>query len=158
MVMIGLAKIADEIRLRGKVTVRVFDAKTMKLLQAVTVKNLVVNVGLQEALDKLFNLDPGAAFAYCAVGSDNTAPAAGDTALGSELARSLFDECSRTGQVVTTDTWFGSSEGNGTWRESGLFNAASGGTMLARALFDPLISKDVTKVVQVEWTITASSS
>jgi predicted RNA-binding Zn-ribbon protein involved in translation (DUF1610 family) len=151
-------KEVDEIRLRGKVTARVYDAKTMKLLQTVTVKNLVVTVGLQEALDKLFGLDPDAVFSYCAVGSDNTAVTAGDTALGSELARSDFDECSRTGQVVTVDTWFGSSEGNGTWRESGLFNAASNGTMLARALFDPVISKDVTKVVQVEWTITASSS
>ena len=156
--MTDLDKIADEMRLRGRVTVRVYDAETMKLLQTVTAENLVVNAGLQEALDKLFNLSPDAAFAYVAVGSDNTSPTSGDTALGSELARSVFDECSRAGQVVTTDTWFGSSEGNGTWRESGLFNAASGGTMLARALFDPSISKDTTKVVQVEWAVTASSS
>jgi hypothetical protein len=151
-------RLRGKVRLRGKLTARVYNAETMKLLQTVTVKNLVVNVGLQEALDKLFGLNPDAVFSYCAVGSDNTPPAAGDTALGSELVRSDFDECSRTGQVVTVDTWFGSSEGNGTWRESGLFNAASNGTMLARALFDPTISKDTTKVVQVEWTITASSS
>ena len=37
-------------------------------------------------------------------------------------------------------------------------NAASAGKMLARALFDPVITKDATKVVQVEWTITATSS
>jgi hypothetical protein len=156
--MIVLGKFKDEIGLHGKVTVRVFDAKTMDLLQSFTVKNLVVNVGLQEALDKLFELDPSAAFGYVAVGSDDTAPAAGDTALGAEIARSDFDECSRSGQVVTASAWFGASEANGTWRESGLFNAASAGLMLCRALFDPVITKDTTKVVQVEWTVTASSS
>jgi hypothetical protein len=156
--MIVLGKLEDKVRLQGKVRVMVYDVQTMKLLQKLTVDNLVVNAGLQETLDKLFNLDPDAAFTYCAVGSDNTAPTAGDTALGNELARSDFDECSRSGQVVTADTWFGASEGNGTWRESGLFNAPSAGEMLCRALFDPPITKDVTKVVQVEWTVTASSS
>ena len=147
----------DRIMLRGQVTVRVFDAKSMDLLQTVSIKNLVVNAGLQEALDLLFGLG-GTAFGYVAVGSDGTAPAAGDTALGAEIARSDFDSCSRSGQVVTADTWFGASEGNGTWRESGIFNAASAGKMLSRALFDPVITKDATKVVQVEWSITASSS
>ena len=152
-----MVELKDKIRLRGKVTVRVFDAKTMKLLQSLTVGNLVVNVGLQETLDLLFGLG-GTAFGYVAVGSDGTAPAAADTALGSEIARSIFDDCSRSGQTVTADTWFGASEGNGTWRESGLFNAAAAGVMLSRALFDPEITKDATKVVQVEWSITASSS
>ena len=156
--MIGLGKFKDKIGLRGKVTVRVFDAKTMRLLEQFTVGNLVVNVGLQEALDKLFGLDPGDAFGYVAVGSDGTAPAAGDTALGSEIARSDFDSCSRSGQVVTASVWFGASEGNGTWRESGLFNAAAAGKMLCRSLFDPVITKDTTKVVQIEWQITGSSS
>jgi len=155
--MIDLGKFKDKIRLHGKVTVKVFDAKTMKLLQSLTVGNLLGNVGLQEALDLLFGLG-GTAFGYVAVGSDGTAPAAGDTALGAEIARSDFDSCSRSGQVVTADTWFGASEGNGTWRESGIFNAASAGKMLSRALFDPVITKDATKVVQIEWSITASSS
>jgi hypothetical protein len=156
--MIVLDRLKDKLRLRGKVTVRVYDAKTMDLLHTLTVKNLVVNLGLQEALDKLFGLGGGDAFSYIAVGSDSTAPAAGDTALGAEIARSDFDECSRSGQVVTASAWFGASEGDGTWRESGLFNAASAGLMLCRALFDPVITKDNTKVVQVEWTVTASSS
>ena len=155
--MIDLGKFKDKIRLHGKVTVRVFDAKTMDLLQSLSIENLVVNAGLQETLDLLFGLG-GTVFGYLAVGSDNTAPAAGQTTLGNEIVRSDFDECSRSGQVVTASTWFGASEGNGTWRESGLFNAASAGKMLARALFDPVITKDATKVVQVEWSITASSS
>lgn len=147
----------DRIKLQGKVTVRVFDAKSMDLLHSQSINNLVVNAGLQETLDLLFGLG-GTAFGYCAVGSDNTAPAAGQTTLGDELARSIFDDCSRSAQVVTANTWFGASEGNGTWREGGIFNAASAGKMLARALFDPIITKDATKVVQVEWTVTASSS
>lgn len=155
--MTGLDKLEDKIRLHGKVSVKVFNSKTMDLLQSFTVKNLVVNVGLQEALDLLFGLG-GTTFGYLAVGSDNMAPAAGQTALGSEIARSGFDECSRSGQVVTASAWFGASEGNGTWRESGLFNAASAGKLLARCLFDPVITKDATKVVQVEWSITATSS
>ena len=152
-----MAELKEKINLRGKVTVRVYDVKSMDLLLSLTVENLVVNAGLQEALDLLFGLG-GTSFGYCAVGSDNTAPAAGDTTLGNEIARSDFDECSRTGQVVTADTWFGASEGNGTWRESGLFNAASAGKMLSRALFDPVITKNATKVVQIEWQITGSSS
>ena len=152
-----MVELKDKIRLRGKVTVRVYDVKSMDLLQSLNIENLVVNAGLQEALDLLFGLG-GTAFGYVAVGSDGTAPAAGDTALGSEIARSDFDSCSRSGQVVTADTWFGASEGNGTWRESGLFNAASAGKMLSRALFDPVITKDVTKVVQIEWQITGTSS
>ena len=61
MGMTGLGRLKDGMRLRGKVTVKVFDVKTMKLLQSLTVGNLVVNVGLQEALDLLFGLG-GTAF------------------------------------------------------------------------------------------------
>lgn len=157
MVMIDLASLNAKVILKGKVLLKVFDVETMKLLQTVEIENLVVNVGLQEALDLMFALE-ATAFSYIAVGSDNTTPAAGDTALGSEIARKDRDECSRSAQTVTVKVWFGANEGTGTWREGAIFNAASSGVMLCRALFSEAVTKDSTKVVQVEWTITASAT
>lgn len=81
-------------------------------------------------------------FTYLAVGSSSTAPAAGNTTLGTELTTNGFARAaatvSRTTTNVTNDTlrlvhtW--TASGSATVEEAGVFNASSSGTMLGRAL------------------------
>ncbi len=72
---------------------------------------------------------------YGAVGTNATAPAVGDTTLGTELARVALAGISSSGNVISATTFFGASEANGTLLEFSLFgNGASAtpdsGTMI----------------------------
>ena len=75
-------------------------------------------------------------FTHIAVGDDNTTPTTGDTTLGNELLRIAFtDTTGPTNGVYTMSMRISTTQLNGnTIREIGVFNAASGGTMLTRLL------------------------
>jgi len=82
------------------------------------------------------------AFTYLAVGTSSTAFAASQTALQGEISTNGLSRASATVSRVTTTvtndtlqltkTW--SVSGSSTVEEIGIFNAASNGTMLGRAL------------------------
>lgn len=111
------------------------------LKEAWSVKNTIVNAG--KAQIALLAGDASATpFTYLAVGTSNTAPAASQTALQAEitdtgLARAA-GTVSRTTTSVTNDTYqityTWTASGSKTVEEIGIFNAASTGTMLGRAL------------------------
>jgi hypothetical protein len=105
------------------------------------VKNLVTNAGFAQ-LALLAGDASAVPFTFLAVGTSSTAPAVGNTTLAAEittggLAR-VAGTVSRTTTTVTNDTyritttWTASA--SHTVEEVGVFNAASSGTMLARAL------------------------
>jgi len=104
-------------------------------------KNLVVNAGLAEVAGLILSDVGGTAFDYLALGTDSTAPSATDTALGAEITDSGLARAAATGTRVTTSVTNDTAQLQHTWtatasksiRECGVFNAASGGTMLARA-------------------------
>ena len=58
---------------------------------------------------------------YLAVGTNATAPAAGDTQLGTEIARSVDDSATFSGAVAYVAAFFAAGEATGTLREFGLF-------------------------------------
>jgi hypothetical protein len=71
--------------------------------------------------------------AYLGVGSGTTAFAIGQTDLITPLGTPRkVATVSRASGVLTFVASWGTSEGNGNWEEVGIFNASSGGTMLAR--------------------------
>lgn len=60
---------------------------------------------------------------------------------------------SRASGVLTFVSTFGTSDANYDWNEIGIFNASSGGTMLARAVQSPSLG---TKVNTQVWVLTST--
>ena len=105
-------------------------------------KNIVTNVGLAAIIRLVFEGLTETKFGYLAIGTGTTAEAASDTALENEIARKAAS-VSQTTTTVTDDTalleaTFSSEDGlSGTSNvsEAGIFNASSGGILLARKVF-----------------------
>lgn len=89
--------------------------------------NMVVTYGKNGIAQRLAGQDSGE-ITYCALGTGITAPALGDTALQTELIRKLISVRSYAGNVATFQTYFTTSEGNGTLKEAGLFGNGVGRT------------------------------
>lgn len=103
--------------------------------------NIVTNAG--KAQLALLCVDATAVpFTYIAVGTSSTAVSATDTTLNAEITDTGLQRVSATVTRVTTsvtnDTYRASTTftatGSKTIEEVGIFNAASGGTMLSHAL------------------------
>ena len=90
-------------------------------------KNLIVTAGLNFLRE--FILDSvtptsAARMGWIAIGSDATAVAAGNTALGTQLAREAVETYTAGGTgVASIDNTFGAGVGTGTVAEAGVFNA-----------------------------------
>lgn len=69
---------------------------------------------------------------YIGVGTDATAEAAANTALGTELARHTGTVSYISGQIYQVKATFAAGVGTGNIVEYGLFSSSTGGTMLAR--------------------------
>ena len=135
--------IAEGMKLKGTLTIRhILDDK---VIDERILDNLIVTVGKAEAAGLLNGVTSGA-FTYLAIGIGVVAPAAGDTALGSEIttgggARAAAT-CSRVTTTTTNDTaqllkeWTFSSTFAVT--EAGIFDAAAAGEMLARQTFSAI--------------------
>ena len=118
---------------RHKFTLR--DAVTGEIKRVSEYDNLIVTVCKEMIADRLAGSGNGCNITYGAVGTNATAPAAGNTTLGTEIARTTLSNISKSGTVVTARTFFGASEANATLTEFGLFGeaasaAADSGTMI----------------------------
>lgn len=124
------------------------------------VKNLVVNTGLAYIISRMVGTAKNV-MSHMAVGSNNTAAAAGDTALGSQLgSRKALDSTTIAGsnneQVVYVTT-FAAGEGTGAITEAGIFNASTSGDMLCRTVFS-VVNKGASDSMIITWTITLSAT
>lgn len=121
--------------------------------------NLVVNTGLAYIASRLKDASE-TVMTHMGIGSGTTAAAAADTALGSQLARVVIDSTtivttSVTGDSVQYVATFAAGTGTGAVTEAGIFNAASGGTMLSRTVF-PVINKGALDTLVITWKITVA--
>ena len=117
-------------------------------------KNLVVTVGKNFVASRMVGTAANV-MSHMAIGSNNTAAAAGDTALGAELGRVALASASATAAVVTYTATFPAGTGTGAVVEAGIFNASSGGTMLCRTVFS-VVNKGADDAMSVTWTVTIS--
>ena len=117
-------------------------------------KNLVVTVGKNFVASRMVGTAANV-MSDMAIGSNNTAAAAGDTALGAELGRVTLASASATAAVVTYTATFPAGTGTGAVVEAGIFNASSGGTMLCRTVFS-VVNKGADDAMSVTWTVTIS--
>lgn len=115
------------------------------------VSNLVVLAGRAWIASRMEGAS-SAVMSHLAVGSSSTAPAAGDTALGSEVARVALISAVAASNTITYIAQFPAGTGTGALEEAGIFNDGTTGTMLARVTF-PVINKGSGDTLQVSWTI-----
>lgn len=119
--------------------------------------NLITTAGLQHIADQLANIANEATMGWVAFGSDNTAPTAADTTLGNELARvALLNAGPNQGTGGSAASVVYEAQISGanvalpaTVREFGIFNAASGGTMLDRSVFEDYVLTTAVQLLDI---------
>ena len=137
----------DGLKLTGKLTIALND----EIVQEVP--NLVVTAGKNYVADRMKN--NSTVMSHMAIGTSDTAAAAGQTALGSESARTGLTSSTVTdNEIVYVDT-FAAGTGTGAIKEAGIFNASSGGTMLCRTVFS-VVNKGANDAMTITWTVTVS--
>lgn len=122
------------------------------------ISNLVTNAGAALVAGRINGFGSPAAATYIAIGTGATAAAAGDTALQAEIASGGGSRVAGTASLVTTDVTNDTAQLVATFTfsssfavtESGVLNAASVGTLLARQVFSAInvVSGDS---LQVTW-------
>ena len=131
----------EEYKLEGRIRMVCHDKEGNLKWDTGEIKNTVTNAAFAQ-LALLAGDATAVPFTYLAVGTSNTAPAASQTALGGEITDSGLARAAATvSRVTTTQTndtlqlvkaW--TATGSKTVEEVGIFNDASAGTMLGRAL------------------------
>lgn len=144
--------------LRGRLHILIEDAKTGEVLRDEYHDNKVVDVGLNLMRDLL----GGGAKppSHIAVGTDNTAPVAGDTILGTEVFRNLITRRVPSTAKITFQLFLATGDANGnTLVEAGLFNKAGtdAGTMLSRVTY-AAITKTSAITATLTWDITIAEA
>lgn len=150
----------DELlKVKGEIVLEFRNVKTGKVRRYVY-KNMFVTYGKNAIAQRLAGQSVGE-ITYCAVGTGTTAPALGDTALQTELARKEISVRSYLNNVFTGQTFFTTSEANGTLREAGLFGTGVGrtpsvtpgsGQLFARAAINRVKTSNDT--LTLSWTVT----
>ena len=140
--------IIDDVKLRGRVVVRLNGDVIQEL------DNLVVTAGKGYVASRMKDTS-ATAMSHMAVGTSNTAAAAGQTALVGESARVALTSTTVSGADVVYVGTFPAGTGTATLNEAGILNASSSGTMLCRVVFSGAISKASTDSMTVTWTVTA---
>ena len=137
----------DGLKLTGKLSIAINDEVVQE------VPNLVVTAGKNYVADRIKN--NSTVMSHMAIGTGTAAAAAGNTALGSEQARTAFTSSTVTdNEIVYVDT-FAAGTGTGAITEAGIFNASSGGTMLCRTVFS-VVNKGASDAMTITWTVTVS--
>ena len=144
--------IQETIKAKGELSIKLFGPDG-KLKSEKTVPNLVVTTGRTFIAARMVGTPT--AMSHMAIGSGTTDPAAGDTALQTELGRVSLTSSASAGAVVTYIASFGAGTGTGAVTEAGILNASSGGTLLCRTEF-ATVNKGADDSMSITWTITVS--
>ena len=146
----------ETLKLRGDVTITLRD-KHGNIKELHEHKNLVVSAGLAFICSRMAGNSPSV-MSHMGVGSGTTAAAAGQTDLVSILgSREALDSTTASGATVTYVCNLEAGDGTGAITESAIFNAATGGTMLARVTF-PVVNKAADDTMNITHTITLTAS
>tara|TARA_E500000331_G_scaffold96981_1_gene93551 strand:- start:10538 stop:10987 length:450 start_codon:yes stop_codon:yes gene_type:complete len=140
---------------KGDVQLDLFDADG-NLKETQEIKNVVVTVGLGYIASRMKDAS-ATAMSHMAVGSGNTAAAAGNTTLETELGRVALTSTTVSTNTVQYIGDFPAGTGTGAVVEAGVLNASSGGTLLCRTVFS-VVNKGASDTLKVTWTITVSDS
>lgn len=144
------------LKLSGELKIELFD-ENGRLKDQREVHNLVVTVGKNTIADRMKDTPAMGPMTHMEVGTNNTAAAAGDTALGAAVAssRTALTNTTVTGNQIVYVCTFAAGVGTGALTEAGLFSASTGGNMLARTVFST-INKAAGDSLTITWTVTIS--
>ena len=147
--------IRDDLKMTGKLHIVLRDADN-NIVEEREANNLIVTTGKAFIASRMASAS-ASVMSHMAIGTSNTAPAAGDTTLGSESARvALASTTANNNDVVYVATFpAGTPSSTASIVEAGLFDAASGGTLLCRSLMG-VITKPSTMSLTITWTVTAN--
>ena len=146
------AGLEDGLPVRGRVTLELYGPDG-ELKERQETDNLVVDAGEAHIADRLSSSPTGAAMGWMAIGTGAVAPAAANTALGAEIDRNTCTATDAANVVTYVGNWAAGDGTNSAITEAGIFNAASVGTMLARATFTA-INKGASDTLAITWTVT----
>ena len=139
--------INDDLSLKGKLAIAINGEVVQE------VDNLVVTAGKGYVADRMKN--NSTIMSHMAVGTSTSSAAAGNTTLGTEVARVGLTSTAVSGAVVTYVATFGAGTGTGAITEAGILNASSSGTLLCRTVFS-VINKGSSDAMTITWTVTVS--
>jgi hypothetical protein len=127
------------------------------VIQDVITTNLVVDSGLDYIAERMKDTGQPNEMSHMAIGTDATAAAAGDTALGAEVGRVAL---ATAGGTVTSNAveyvaTFPAGTGTGSIVEAGVLNAGTGGDLLCRSDFG-IVTKGASDSMSITWTVTVS--
>ena len=149
-------KALDSLKFAGRLNIVLVD-KDGNIKEQREETNLVVNAGLNFICDRMEGTSQNA-MSHMGVGSSSAAPTAGDTDLGSLIgSRESIDSAAVSANTIQYSCTFEAGDGTGGIQEAGIFNAASGGTMLCRTTFD-VVNKQADDTMTITWTITLTAS
>ena len=140
--------INDGLNLKGRLAI----ALNGEVVQEVD--NIVVTAGKGYVASRMKDAS-ATAMSHMAIGSGTTDPAAGDTALETELGRVALTSTNVSGAVVTYVATFVAGTGTGAVTEAGILNASSSGTLLCRTEFS-VVNKGSSDSLTITWTVTVS--
>jgi hypothetical protein len=143
--------INDGLKLKGKLSI------TLNGEVVRDIDNLVVTAGKGYVANRMKSDVSGgiAIMSHMAIGSGTTNPAAGDTAIETQLARVALTSTAISGAVLTYTATFAAGTGTGAVTEAAILNASSGGTMLCRTEF-AVVNKGSADSMVITWTVTVS--
>lgn len=148
---------SQELKLKGKYFVYLYGPDgTLK--DSKYGDNVVTTVGKEFLASFLYSAAAAASTftaKYIAVGAGTSGEAAGDTALGSELARQTGTASYISGQIFQVTATFAAGTGTGTVTEYGLLSTATAGTLISRDV-EAAISKGASDVLTVVYQLTLS--
>lgn len=122
------------------------------------IKNLIVRTGTNFMLSRMVDASDSV-MSHMALGSGTTSVVNTDTALESQLgSRETLDTTDHSSSTTISYTSsFEAGDATGAVTEAGIFNAATGGTMLCRTVFS-VVNKAADDTLTVNWTITLTAS
>lgn len=152
----GFEQLGDIIVPTGAIQMVIHDGITKKIKSVEYYKNMFVTAG-KNSLAASFYDDTKGMITYHANGTSVVAPDLTDTSLVAELFRKLISVRSVSNNIFTAQTFFTTSESNGTIREMGLFGdsasaTANTGTLFCRAAVNR--TKSSSETLTTSWAIT----
>ena len=151
-------EVQEQIKLRGHLELFLRDIKGNTVGKR-SVHNVVVTNGRVFVLEQIASsdIDTDRSLSHLAIGTDTTAAATSDTAMGSETTRKAIGTFTTSNLTSNPPSWraevsFATNEGNTTLGEAGLFNSSAAGTMFNHAVFTTL-NKTTSNTLTVRFTV-----
>ena len=148
---------SKDVKLVGFYTAQLFGPDG-KLKKEIIGKNVVCTNGKEWLASLLYSCALAAATntaKYIAIGSDSTAEAASNTALGTELARHTGTVSYVSNQIYQVKATFATGSGTGSIYEYGLLTSNTAGTLISRDT-EALITKGANDTLTVTYQLTLS--